>query len=162
MKQLAGGASSGMTGGLEFLSRRAWLLSLGGVAILRGAEQNLVSPLAAISGTVTPANLFFVRDHFAEPDLSLATWTLRIEGSVARPVAVSFSDLLESPTSKMEAVLECAGNPASGFAVSNGIWEGVPLAHLLERAKPRGEAAYVLLEGADTGSLGQSSRALPY
>jgi DMSO/TMAO reductase YedYZ molybdopterin-dependent catalytic subunit len=121
-----------------------------------------MSPLQAIPGTVTPANLFFVRNHFDEPDLSLSTWTLKIEGRVARRLELSFSDLLESPASRIETVLECAGNPASGSAVSNGMWEGVPLAQLLERAKPQAGAAHVLLEGADTGSLAASFPARPY
>ena len=43
---------------------------------------------------VTQADQFFVRDHFEEPDLSLATWKLRIEGNVAHPRKLSFSDLL--------------------------------------------------------------------
>jgi DMSO/TMAO reductase YedYZ molybdopterin-dependent catalytic subunit len=151
-----------MRAGSESISRRALLASASGLSLLRAAEQNRVSPLQAIRGTVTPANLFFTRSHFTEPDLSLSDWTLKIEGRVARPLEMNFSDLLESPPSKIEAVLECAGNPAGGSAVSNGIWEGVGMAHLLARARPEAGANFVLLEGADTGSLVSSSRALPY
>ena len=147
--------------GSGLVSRRAILLSASGFA-LRGAELNTTSPLEAIRGTVTPANLFFVRNHFAEPDLPVSKWTLQIGGRVARPLELDFSDLLESPAARLEAVLECAGNPASGAAVSNGIWEGVPLADLLARARPEPAAKYVLLEGADTGSLSLGSKVLPY
>jgi DMSO/TMAO reductase YedYZ molybdopterin-dependent catalytic subunit len=125
-------------------------------------EFNLTSPLEAIRGRVTPAELFFVRNHFSEPDLTLSNWTLQITGRVARPLELDFSDLLESPTAKLEAVVECAGNPASGSAVSNGVWEGVPLARLLARVKPEAGVQYVLLEGADTGSLSLGSKVLPY
>jgi DMSO/TMAO reductase YedYZ molybdopterin-dependent catalytic subunit len=137
------------------------LLSASGLS-LRGGEFNVTSPLQSIRGAITPAELFFVRNHFAEPDLSLRNWTLQIGGRVARPLELDFSDLLEWPSVKLEAVLECAGNPASGSAVSNGIWEGVSLASLLERARPEAGAKYALLEGADSGSLSLGSKVLPY
>src|SRR5205823_5405249 len=88
------------------------------------APQNVSYPLRSIQGSITPPNLFFVRDHFSEPDISLESWKLRIEGRVNRPHDLSFSDLVELPSKKVEAVLECAGNVANGSAVSNGIWEG--------------------------------------
>src|SRR5437867_4083076 len=92
------------------ISRRKLLLALPAVSLLRGAESQ--NALQGVQGTITPADLFFVRNHFAEPELSLSTWTLRIEGRVARPIGLTFSDLLEESTKKIEAVLECAGNPA--------------------------------------------------
>src|SRR5437016_2928319 len=121
---------------------RRQLLSLPGAIWLprkaRGAvdaqdseAQNLSFPLEAIEGAITRPDLFFVRDHFHEPELSLSSWRLKIEGRVARPLELSFADLIEYPTKKLEALLECAGNAAGGSAVSNGVWEGVPLAHLL-------------------------------
>lgn len=124
--------------------------------------QNLSYPLREIRGLVTPADLFFVRDHFSEPVLSLESWELRVEGQVARPYTVSFSDLLEFPTKRVEAVLECSGNGVHGSAASNGQWEGVPISYLLERAKPNRAAAFVAYEGTDTGHLVQGSSSLPY
>src|SRR6202043_2078163 len=72
----------------------------------------------------------------------------RIEGNVAHPVELSFSDLLESPAAKQECILECAGNGESGAAVGMGIWQGVPLSSVLKiaGADPTGD---VLLEGAE-------------
>jgi DMSO/TMAO reductase YedYZ molybdopterin-dependent catalytic subunit len=94
-----------------------------------------------------------VRDHFSEPALSLESWQLRIEGRVARTRQVSFSDLLELPTKKLEAVLECSGNGTHGSAASNALWEGVPISFLLEPAGISRDAAFVAFEGADTGRL---------
>ncbi len=71
-----------------------------------------------IDGTVTPPNLLFVRDHFSEPEVSLDNWKLRIEGNVEQPYEFGFADLVEMPSKKVEAVLECAGNAANGSAVS--------------------------------------------
>jgi DMSO/TMAO reductase YedYZ molybdopterin-dependent catalytic subunit len=84
-------------------------------------RQLLIGAAGALSAEqpdVTQADQFFVRDHFEEPDLSLATWKLRIEGNVAHPLELSISHLLESPATQQEMLLECAGNGESGAAVS--------------------------------------------
>jgi DMSO/TMAO reductase YedYZ molybdopterin-dependent catalytic subunit len=149
------------------VTRRQLLLLSGAGAILTPAlkasePQNLSYPLREIQGSLTPPELFFVRDHFNEPQLSLETWQLRIEGRVARPYQLSFSDLLELPAKKVEAVLECSGNAANGAAASNGVWEGVPISYLLEPAGIDREAAFLAFEGVDTGRLFQDSTPLPY
>lgn len=115
--------------------------------------ENLSYPLQALQGTLTPPNSFFVRDHFSQPEVSLANWLLRVEGSVERKLDVTFSDLVEMPSTKIRAVLECAGNAAGGSAVSCGEWEGVPISALLNLAKPAADASLVMLEGADSGRL---------
>jgi DMSO/TMAO reductase YedYZ molybdopterin-dependent catalytic subunit len=117
--------------------------------------------LRAEQPDVTQADQFFVRDHFEEPDLSLATWKLRVEGRVAHPLEITFSDLLESPTVEQASILECAGNGESGAAVAMGNWKGVRLSSVLEMAgaDPSGD---VLLEGADTGQLLTTSPHTPY
>lgn len=124
--------------------------------------ENLSYPLQSIEGTVTPVDMFFVRDHFNEPQVSLRTWRLKIEGRVSRPIEVSLADLIESPARKLEAVLECAGNAPGGSAVSNGVWEGVPMPDLLRAAGVEPGATKVLLEGADMGRLASDSPELPY
>ncbi|MFZ0589791.1 MAG: molybdopterin-dependent oxidoreductase [Bryobacteraceae bacterium] len=131
--------------------------------MLRASKpENLSYPLKIVEGTITRPNLFFVRDHFDEPEVSLDRWNLRIDGAVARPFELGFSDLAEMPSKKIRAVLECAGNAAGGSAVSCGEWEGVPLSMLLERSQPSADAAFVMLEGADSGRLFQDSPPLPY
>lgn len=128
-----------------------------------GAEmQNVAYPLRLIQGTVTPSSTFFVRDHFEPPKVSLETWNLRVEGRVQHPYRLNFSDLVESPSRKLEAILECAGNGANGSAVSNGIWEGVPISALLTMARPASDASSVLLEGADRGHFLSDRPSLPY
>jgi DMSO/TMAO reductase YedYZ molybdopterin-dependent catalytic subunit len=149
------------------MTRREFVLlpgagSLLGQAPASSEPQSLSFPLEGISGAITPPELFFVRDHFSEPELSLGAWKLRIEGRVARPLELTLADLIESPSRKLEAVLECAGNAAGGSAASNADWEGVPLAHLLHAAGAGAEAANVMLEGADSGRLMPDSPNLPY
>jgi DMSO/TMAO reductase YedYZ molybdopterin-dependent catalytic subunit len=148
------------------MTRRELLLlpaacSLVGQPAPTSEPQNRSFALESIPGSLTPPDLFFVRDHFREPELSLATWRLKIEGHVAKPLDLNLSDILESPSKEVEALLECAGNPA-GSAASNAMWEGVPLAALLDQAGAAGDAVAVLLEGADSGQIMQDSPQLPY
>jgi DMSO/TMAO reductase YedYZ molybdopterin-dependent catalytic subunit len=149
------------------MTRRELILLPGACSLLRQAlaatePQNLSFSLQSIDGAITPPDLFFVREHFSEPELSLGSWKLKVEGRVAHPLELSLADIIESPTRKLEAVLECAGNSAGGSAASNAIWEGVPLAHLLHEAGVAPEAANVVLAGADTGRLMPDSPNLPY
>jgi DMSO/TMAO reductase YedYZ molybdopterin-dependent catalytic subunit len=149
------------------VTRRQLFLLPGAGLLLRSAPtlsdpQNHSYPLKAIQGSITVPNLFFVRDHFNEPDISLENWKLRIDGRVERPYDLTFSDLVELPTKKVEAVLECAGNVANGSAVSNGVWEGAPISALLKPAQPASGAAFLMLEGADSGQLLQDRPPLPY
>jgi sulfite oxidase len=149
------------------VTRRQLLLLSGAGLLLRSTAaksdpKNLSYPLRSIQGSITPPDLFFARDHFSEPDVSVEAWKLRIEGRVGRPYDLSFSDLVELPTKKIESVLECAGNLVNGSAISNGIWEGVPISALLKPAQPAPEASLIMLEGADTGRLLQDTAALPY
>lgn len=142
-----------------------WLASSGLLArpaFSTDGPQNLSYPLRTLEGSLTPPNLFFVREHFAEPEISLESWKIRIEGRVARPYDLDFSDLVELPSKSIEAVLECAGNEANGSAVSNGVWEGVPFSMLLERARPLSDAAFLMLEGVDSGKLFEDRSAGPY
>ena len=142
-------------------TRRQLLATLASSAFA-AEPRNQSFPLRGIEGQLTPPEMFFVREHFNEPDISLSTWRLRIEGRVDRPLTLSLSDLIESRTTKIEAVLECAGNVAGGSGVSNGLWEGVPLGDLLNQAGAHPEAASILLVGSDHGRLLQSSPVLPY
>jgi len=69
------------------------------------------------------------------------------------------------PSRTITATLECAGNnriflepKAKGVqwalgAVGNASWTGVPLAALLERAKPKAGAIEAILDGADEGEV---------
>ena len=132
---------------------------------LSSSEPQVLSttePLNFTFPSVTPADRCFVRDHFREPELSLSSWRLKVEGRVERRLDLTLSDILESTTKVLEAVLECAGSPPDGSAASNVVWEGVPLARLLEQAGVARDARAVLLEGADSGRLMKNSPELPY
>ena len=131
--------------------------SLSRRSLIAGAAGVLPGKLWAQQPDLTPTDQVFVRNHFTDFDpakrgVTLASWTLRVEGRVTRPMTLSFSDLLEASLVKQEALLECAGNGEAGTAVAMGEWEGVRLGHLLDLAGAKRDSN-ILLEGYDRGRL---------
>ncbi len=124
--------------------------------------RNLPGSLEKVEGLITPVEAFFVRDHFEEPDLSLADWRLSVEGHVDRPFEIRFSELLLAPVTERQATLECAGNGSPGFAVSTALWTGVPFSFLLRAAGLRQDASTVMLQGLDEGRLFENAQRGPY
>ena len=132
--------------------------------IVREKEpENLEFPFTALRSFLTPNDLFYVRNHFAAPRLDVKTWRLRVVGAVARPLELTYDQLLALPARTQTVTLECAGNARAFLspktkgvqwelgAVSTAEWTGVPLAAVLERAGVRPGAVEVILEGADRG-----------
>ncbi len=126
---------------------------------------NLEMPFETLDSFITPNDRFYVRNHFAAPELKVASWRLRVEGAVERPLTLTYADLTSMPARSRVALLECAGNgraflqpPAKGVqwqlgAVANAEWTGVPLAAVLGKAGVRPQAVEVILEGADAGEI---------
>ncbi len=142
-------------------------------------RSGLEARLEHLTTTITPTELFFVRNNSRSLDVDVSHWTLSVEGdAVDNPIQLTFSDLLRLPQRSLTSYLECAGNhrvmfdllqgrPASGTqwgrgAVSNANWTGVALADVLRLAGVTNDAASVLLIGMDRGSAeGGFRRALP-
>jgi DMSO/TMAO reductase YedYZ molybdopterin-dependent catalytic subunit len=136
-----------------------------GMTVRMHQPRNVETPLSAIDSFLTPTDRHFVRSHFAVPALDLKTWKLRIEGHVETPLEFTLDELKKLKAVSKKVTLECAGNgrvflvpPARGLqwafgGVSTADWVGVPLAELLDRAKPKAGAADVILVGADKGAI---------
>jgi DMSO/TMAO reductase YedYZ molybdopterin-dependent catalytic subunit len=113
---------------------------------------------------VTPARLFFVRNHFDAPRIDHATWRLRVHGHIEHALELTWHELAEMPERTVFATVECAGNGRSFLgqrvdgvqwgagAIGHAEWTGVPLRLLLQRAGVRPGAVEVLCEGADRGA----------
>ncbi len=126
---------------------------------------NLEMPFSTLDGFITPNESFYVRCHFPIPEISANEWRLKIEGEVEAPFELSYDELRAMESRTITATLECAGNnrlfleqKVKGVqwglgAVGNASWTGVPLAALLERAKPKAGAIEVILDGADEGEV---------
>ena len=100
---------------------------------------------------VTPNADFFVRNHFTTPKISEDTWSLEIGGAVAKPVKLSYSDLLLASSVQRPITLECAGNLSGGRGVSTAVWSGLALDELLKQAGIAAGATTLIFHGADSG-----------
>ena len=126
---------------------------------------NLEMPFSSLDGFITPNESFYVRCHFPIPEISVDGWLLKIEGEIEAPFEIGYDELRAMESQTITATLECAGNnriflpeKVKGVqwglgAVGNASWTGVPLAALLERAKPKAKAIEVILDGADEGEV---------
>jgi len=123
------------------------------------------STYEALESFETPLSGFFIRNHHDVPVVDFQNHRIRVEGLVQNPFEISVQELLRLPQKSFYAVLECSGNkrglqiPTAGGiqwsegAVGNAFWEGVPLHLLLEKAKPKKEARFITLRGADKPAL---------
>ena len=108
--------------------------------------------IRTINGVFTPSDQFFTTQHYGHPEIDTATYRLRVSGLVDRPLALSLADLQAMPSRELVFGFECSGNrgPVNGLS-SNGLWQGVPLRAVLERAGVQPEAREFVLFGADHG-----------
>lgn len=74
--------------------------------------------------------------------LDLSTWHLSVHGLVEAPLRLTFPDILALPQQELTADIHCVTSWSHrGMRLS-----GTPLALLLDRARPRPEAQFVLFE----------------
>jgi DMSO/TMAO reductase YedYZ molybdopterin-dependent catalytic subunit len=130
---------------------------------------NIETDLSAQRDLLTPNPDFFVRSHFALPDLPEATHRLVVDGLVERETSWSLSDLRAMADADATLTMECAGNgrahldpPVDGVqwvggAVGTANWQGVRLGRLLEATGIAPGARHVLLRGADTGEVARAT-----
>jgi DMSO/TMAO reductase YedYZ molybdopterin-dependent catalytic subunit len=132
--------------------------------VVTRAPENSETPLEDIRSWVTPTPWFFVRNHFAVPRLDPATWRLKVEGCVRRPMDWTWEALAALPERTVFTTVECAGNGRSFLspqahgvqwgagAIGHAEWTGIPLFRVLEQAGVNADALEVLFEGADRGT----------
>ena len=116
---------------------------------------------------LTPVALLFVRGHGPVPRVDRASFRLRVEGAVARPLALSLDELAAGfERVEVTAALQCAGLrrdelmaeadipgelPWGGDAIGNARWGGVRLTDVLAAAGAEGggPGAHVGFRGLD-------------
>ncbi|MCX7668734.1 MAG: molybdopterin-dependent oxidoreductase, partial [Anaerolineae bacterium] len=108
------------------------------------------------------------------PELDPKNWKLRIHGkSIARPLEISYEELIRMPSRTIIATLECHGNARTLFweqqdmkdvtggnwtmgAIGQAEWQYVPIGYLFERAGVARNAKSVLFwSGIDGGDMGR-------
>jgi sulfane dehydrogenase subunit SoxC len=133
---------------------------------LQLAARNHGMPLEALRYDVTPPGMHYVLVHFDIPECDETTWSIRIDGLVRSPAAMTMHDLRSRPAVTHRVTMECAGNgrarlhprplsqPWLNEAVGTAEWTGTPLAPILEEVGLEPEAIELVFQGADHGIQG--------
>jgi DMSO/TMAO reductase YedYZ molybdopterin-dependent catalytic subunit len=99
------------------------------------------SPTFRGNGSVTVADPFYQQQLASGfPD-----WRLEVKGLVDQPLALSLTDLKALPQRTQITRHDCV----EGWSAI-GEWRGVPLAHLLDAAKLKKDAKFIVFRCADT------------
>jgi DMSO/TMAO reductase YedYZ molybdopterin-dependent catalytic subunit len=136
---------------------------------------DLEMPVHLLDSWITPVDLFYVRNHLAQPGVNLAAWRLRVTGEVARALELTYADLQKLEPAAVTNTLECAGNGrafhrprVAGIqwtrgAVGNAAYAGPRLADVLGLAGIRARGKHVLFDGLDapSGQVPDFLRSIP-
>lgn len=117
--------------------------------------------IRGLSSFITPDKSFYrVDTALVVPRIDAGSWRLRIHGKgVARPLTLSFQDLLGREIIERDITLACVSNEVGGPYVGNARWIGVRLAGLLREAgvKPPsrgGPADQIVARSVDGMTIG--------
>ena len=104
---------------------------------------------------ITPTSKFYRIDTaLRTPQVNSDSWRLKIRGLVDNPFEISYAELLEMPSIEEVVTLSCVSNEVGGDLIGNAIWQGVPLADLLKRAKVKAGAEQVFSRSVDGWTSG--------
>lgn len=131
------------------LTRRSLVLQLLAWGQSKPQAETSQFDLSLLDDWLTPTDLFFVREHFPAPAVTIHGWKLSVGGAVEAPFEIPYDDLVRLERKVLPVTLECAENPVGGGLVSTAEWAGVSLKPFVERARPRAEGRFVRLTGAD-------------
>ena len=98
--------------------------------------------VARVSPYVTPNDDFYRIDTaLTVPQVELDSWRLKVAGLVDRPFELTYAELLALDSVEETVTIACVSNQVGGNLVGNAVWQGVPLAVLLERAGVQADVA---------------------
>jgi DMSO/TMAO reductase YedYZ molybdopterin-dependent catalytic subunit len=106
--------------------------------------------IPGLSPFITPNSQFYrVDTAIVLPEITPASWNLRIHGMVAREMTLSFDDLIRRPLIEDYITLTCVSNPVAGPYVGNAKWLGASLRSLLQEAGIKAGAEQLLCTSSD-------------
>jgi len=126
--------------------------------------ENQETPIHFIEDWITPEKYFFIRNHFEYPYLTDKMFEISIEGEVENPSIFTYEEIKKMPSKEFICTLECSGNKRDFYeprvygeqwhdgAISQGIFKGVSLKTLLDKASIKPNAYEVVFEGHDFGT----------
>ncbi|MBS2963731.1 molybdopterin-dependent oxidoreductase [Actinocrinis puniceicyclus] len=162
---LLGAAAGAAVGGF---GAKSWIDSRYNAAPARAAVKIPVParPLPPVTAATHPdvpglgpfftpnASFYRVDTALSVPQIDPSKWMLRIRGMVARPLELTFEQLLKLPLEEHDLTLTCVSNPVGGPYCGNARWIGTPLAPLLRQAGVRTGADQILATSSDGMTIG--------
>jgi DMSO/TMAO reductase YedYZ molybdopterin-dependent catalytic subunit len=104
---------------------------------------------AKLTSPITPNDDFYVTSYQSPPTIRVKEWSLSVDGSVERPMTLTYDELLAKPAVSQIVTLECVGNTVAGEFISTAKWTGIPLRSLLEEAEVRHPVYDIVFHAAD-------------
>lgn len=118
-------------------------------AKLKAAEQKRLPPRRDRGPRLPPGQErvtdWPVLDLGHQPLIRPEDWTLDIKGAVARPMTLSWRDMMALPQAEVRADIHCV----TAWSMLDNAWGGVLAATLLDLVQPRPSARHVIFHAHD-------------
>ncbi|MFM1897571.1 MAG: hypothetical protein RLZZ385_2645 [Pseudomonadota bacterium] len=127
------------------------------------AGANYVQDTRQITDFYSSNDQFYVVQHYGQPELDLANYSLKVTGMVDNPMELSLQDVMNRDVFEMDIGWECGGNREANFngLIGNARWRGVTLKSLLEQAGIQDGAKEIVFFGGDIGNEEIRGREVP-
>ncbi len=111
--------------------------------------------IAGLSPFYTPDPVFYrVDTALTIPQVSAATWQLRIHGMVDNPMTITFDQLSQLPMTEHDVTLTCVSEAVGGGYIGNARWQGTLLAPLLRKAGIQAGADQIVMRDVSNMTIG--------
>ena len=100
------------------------------------------------------ADFYRIDTALSTPQVSADGWSLSVGGMVDDPFELSYDELLELDSIEETVTIQCVSNEVGGRLVGNAVWQGVPLAAVLERAGVQEGATQIVGHSIDGWTAG--------
>ena len=127
----------------------------GGATLQAARSAGVPVQAEGLTPYLTPNGDFYKIDTaLVTPQVDPSGWTLSIDGLVDEPFELTYDELLDLPMVEAPVTLSCVSNEVGGRLVGNAVWQGVPLADLLDRAGVQADAGQVVGRSVDGFTAG--------
>lgn len=127
------------------------------------AADAATAPLVAVRSLDVPGltpylipndDFYRIDTALSTPQVDVADWSLDVTGLVDRPFSLTYDELVTMATTEETVTLTCVSNEVGGNLIGNAVWQGVPLADLLERAGVQPRASQIVGRSVDDFTAG--------
>lgn len=124
-------------------------------AVASGAAAAASAAFRLLKGTpseVTPNGRFYQvsKNYPFDPTVDVAQWSLQVKGLVAKPLRLSYAELVRSaPFVERYQTLECISNEVGGDLIGNARWKGIRVRDILALTEIRPGSTAIVWHSAD-------------